>query len=73
MTDMTNRWEQREGLGKALTVSQLIAKLQAIQIEHGDIPVELRNYLEENTIAPVTDVQLDHGQVVCESQDGTED
>jgi hypothetical protein len=64
-----NRWEAVEGCGKSLTITQLEAKLEAIRAVHGDIPVLLRNYLEENTLAPVTDLQLDHGQVVCESQD----
>ena len=67
--ESVNRWESREGFGKPLTISQLIAKLEAIRLEHGDIPVELRNYLEENCIAPVTNVSLDGNQVVCESCD----
>ena len=70
MNTPVNRWESREGFGKPLTISQLIAKLEAIRLEHGDIPVELRNYLEENCVAPVTDLQLDSNQVVLESSDG---
>lgn len=68
-TQSTLNWEHLEGMGQALTISQLIEKLQAIKTEHGDIAVEFRNYLEENMIAPLTDVAIDRGMVVCSSND----
>ena len=63
------KWEQVEGSGQPLTLSKLIANLHSILIAHGDLPCQLRNYLEENCLAPITDCQIDGGNLVFESVD----
>ncbi len=62
-------WESVEGSGIPLTIAALISKLSAIQTEHGDLPCQFRNYLEENTLAPVTTLMIDRGAVVFECED----
>lgn len=69
---MSNNWEEFDGIGKPLDIDTLITKLQAIRTENGDIPVDFRNYLEENVIAPCTSLTVDKGHVVLESHDGPE-
>lgn len=64
-----NRNEVFMGQGHALDIDSLIARLQAIRTEHGNVPVNFRNYMEENVIAPVTTCELDHDQVVLDSWD----
>ena len=66
---MIDTWEHVEGYGKPLPISSLITRLQAIQVEHGDLPCQLRNYLEDNCLAPITDCMIDRGAVVFESID----
>ena len=69
----TRQWEQVEGSGKPLTISQVISHLQAILSEQGDIACQIRNYLEENCLAPLTDCSLDKGNLVFESNDPAAD
>ncbi len=66
---MANQWERIEGNGQAITVSELIEKLLQVQRTSPDMPVRFRNYLEENVLASLTDVTLDNGSVVFESND----
>jgi hypothetical protein len=67
--EMENNWEHVEGTGKADDIEKVIADLQAIEKVEGNIPVNFRNYLEENVVAPVTTMKADHGMVVFESDD----
>lgn len=69
---MVSPWEKFQGMGTPLDIDTLIAKLQAIRTESGDIPVDFRNYLEENVIAPCTSLNVDKGHVVLCSEDTPE-
>ena len=62
-------WEHVEGSGIPLRIADLITRLQAIEQSEGNLPCQIRNYLEENCLAPITDIQLDRGAVVLESFD----
>lgn len=66
---IVNQWEMCQGTGKALDLDTLITHLQDIRAKFGVIPCRLRNYEEENTIAPITDIIVDDGCIVFESLD----
>jgi hypothetical protein len=66
---LANRWEANYGMGKPLTIDEMIAHLQAIRKIEGNIACCFRNYDEELVIAPVTDTKVDNHQVVLESND----
>jgi hypothetical protein len=65
----SREWEAHYGEGQALSIDELISKLQAVRKLEGNLPCNFRNYDEENVIAPVTNTTVDHGCIVFESQD----